>query len=155
MVRVLALCLAALALVAAGCGGGDDSRQDYERQVSDVNRTLEQAFGNLVSSIRSAGSTEQAAAQLDEGASSLDQAAQQLAAIDPPDDVEAPHQQLVSGLRGLADEFRKGAEAAREGDVEELREFAEGFRQSAPARQITEAGERIAAQGYEFESGRE
>lgn len=154
MTRVLTLCLAALALLAAGCGGDDGGdKEDYEREVREVGATLERTFGELGSSISGSGSAEQAAEQLEEGAGSLDQAAADFREIDPPSEIESSHNEIVAGLEALADEFRRGAEAAEGGDLSELLEFAQGLQGSEAVQQITEAGNEIESQGYDFSSG--
>lgn len=154
MTRVLTLCLAALALLAAGCGGDDgSSKEDYEREVRAVGGTLERTFGELGNSISGSGSTEQAATKLEEGAASLDKAAADFRDIEPPSEIEDSHNQIVSGLEALADEFRKGAQAAEGGDLRELLEFAQGLQGSDAVRQITEAGNDIESKGYDFDTG--
>ena len=151
MTRVLTICLAALALIAAGCGGDDGSSQeDYEREVRSVGQTLERTFGELGSSISGSGSAKEAAGKLDEGAASLDKAASDFREIDPPSEIEDSHNQIVSGLEALADEFRKGAEAAQSGDTQELLEFAQGLQSSDAVQQITTAGNEIESKGYDF-----
>jgi hypothetical protein len=151
MTRVLTLSLAALALLAAGCGGDDgSSKEDYEREVQAVGDTLQRTFGELGSSISGSGSTEQAATKLEEGAASLDKAAADFRDIEPPSDIEDSHNQIVSGLQALADEFRKGAQAAEGGDLQELLQFAQGLQGSDAVRQVTEAGNDIESKGYDF-----
>lgn len=151
MTRVLTLSLAALALLAAGCGGDDgSSKEDYEREVQTVGDTLQRTFGELGSSISGSGSTEQAATKLEEGAASLDKAAADFRNIDPPSEIEDSHNKIVSGLEALADEFRKGAQAAEGGDLQELLQFAQGLQGSDAVRQVTEAGNDIESKGYDF-----
>lgn len=153
MTRVLTLSLAALALLAAGCGGDDgSSKEDYEREVQTVGDTLQRTFGELGSSISGSGSTEQAATKLEEGAASLDKAAADFRDIDPPTEIEDSHNQIVSGLEALADEFRKGAQAAEGGDLQELLQFAQGLQGSDAVRQVTEAGNDIESKGYDFDT---
>lgn len=153
MTRVLTLSLAALALLAAGCGGDDgSSKEDYEREVQTVGDTLQRTFGELGSSISGSGSTEQAATKLEEGAASLDKAAADFRDIDPPSEIEDSHNQIVSGLEALADEFRKGAQAAEGGDLQELLQFAQGLQGSDAVRQVTEAGNDIESKGYDFDT---
>ena len=149
MTRALTLCLAALALVAAGCGGS--SKDDYESQVRDVGKTLEQTFGDLGTSISGSGSTEQAAQRLEQGATSLDKASRDLAKIDPPSEIQAQHKDLVAGLAELADEFRTGAAAAKGGDLNKLLQFASSLQSSKAVRKITKAGDEIEKKGYDFE----
>ena len=153
MTRVLTLSLAALALLAAGCGGDDGaSKEDYEREVQTVGDTLQRTFGELGSSISGSGSTEQAATKLEEGAASLDKAAADFRDIEPPSEIEDSHNQIVSGLEALADEFRKGAKAAEGGDLQELLQFAQGLPGSDAVRQVTEAGNDIESKGYDFDT---
>lgn len=154
MLRVLTIVLAALALVVAGCGGGDDNddtdKATYERQVTEVGQTLDKTFGELGESISSSGSAEEAAAKLEEGADSLAKAASDFDDIEAPSDIEDAHDKIVDALEALARDFREGAAAAKEGDVNELLEFAQGLQTSKPIRDITAASDEIEKAGYDF-----
>jgi hypothetical protein len=153
MKRVLTICLLALAPLAAGCGGDDADKDEYEREVREVGQTLESTFGSLGTSISGSGNTEEAATKLEEGASSLDRASQELGDIDPPSEIEGPHDDLVEGLGELADQFRQGAEAAEGGDLDQLLQFASTLQSSEAVQKITKAGEEIESEGYDFDPG--
>lgn len=161
MNRARALRLAGLVVLVAaallwwpiGLLGGDDSDDDYETQVEKVGQTLEETFTNLGASISGSGDTREAGRRLQEGARSLDEASTDLAAIEPPSEIAAQHEQLVSGLAELADEFRTGARAAQAGDLDKLLKFASTLQSSAPVRKITSAGREIESKGYRFRSG--
>jgi hypothetical protein len=90
--RVL-LFLVAVALLVAGCGGGEDdaarAKQDYEEAVRGV-----------VSEARAAGGTPAA----------LHAAAERLRELDPPEEVAGPHSDLVAGFEAVADANERGAE---------------------------------------------
>ena len=154
MKRAATLCLAALMLVAAGCGGDDDgtSKEDYEKEVREAGQTLEKTFTNIGASISGAGSPKEAAAKLDEGADALEKTSGDLGDIEPPSDIEDSHDELVEGLDELADEFRNGADAAEEGDPTKLREFATSLSRSEAVQKIQSAGEEIEKKGYDFEN---
>jgi cytochrome c556 len=155
MTRVLALCLVAIALVVTGCGGGGDtSKADYEKQVNAAGKALQQSFGDIGTSIGNAKDTKQTAAKLADGATALDKAADDLGDIDPPDEIESQHNDLVDGLHELADEFRSGAEAAKSGDVSKLVQFASGLQSSKAVKKITQAGQEIEKKGYKFANAR-
>jgi len=157
MLRVLTISLAALALLVAGCGGGDDDtdKETYERQVNEVGQALDRTFDQLGESISSSGSAQEAAGKLEEGADSLARAAGDFDEIDPPSDIEDAHDKIVAALKALAEDFREGAEAAKQGDVNELLAFAQGLQTSQPVRDISEASQEIEKAGYDFGSGGE
>lgn len=154
MKRVVIPCLAALALIAAGCGGDEVSKDEYESSVRSAGTALEKTFGSLGSSLSDSSSPEDAAKELEQGADALDKAAGDLGDIEAPSEIEDAHDDVVEGLAALADEFREGAKAAAGGDVDSLVEFATSLQSSAAVRKITAAGEKIESEGYSFESER-
>lgn len=152
MTRALALCGAALALLASGCGGGDEtSKAEYEKQVREAGRTLESTFAGIGTAISDADSAEDAAIKLEEGAAALQEASRKLGAIEPPSDIRDAHEDVVDGLASLSEEFRAGAKAAEGGDVSKLLEFATRLQASPAVKKIEAAGKVIEEKGYEFE----
>jgi hypothetical protein len=60
---------------------------------------------------------------------------------------------MVEGIRGFADEIGEVADAARDGNLKDLRAFSENFGNSESVKQIQEATEELQAKGYTLESG--
>lgn len=150
MIRVLAAALCAAAL--AACADDGVSKGDYERQLTAVAGTLQQAFGNVGTTITERGNARQAARRLEQGARALDERSRALDRVDPPSDVEEAHDQLVQGLAELAGEFRRVASvAAGGGGLEALLAATTELQRSPAFRKLTEASETLAAEGYRFE----
>jgi hypothetical protein len=148
--RRLLACAVVLALAAAaGCGGSDGgtSKEDYAQRLADTAQTLQKTFADIVAQTGSGSSTQQTGARLDKGADALDKAADRFASIDPPSDAESAHDKLVSGLHELADVFRKGAAAAKNGDTKGLTSTLQGLAQSDGVKKITDAQKELEAKG--------
>jgi hypothetical protein len=96
--RALATCLAALFLVAGGCGGGTESSNDY---VSAINK-VQAKFANDVKKVgaNQSGSTPAAAAKrtFSNLQAAIDKAVADLKAVKPPAKVKDLHSQLVSEM---------------------------------------------------------
>lgn len=98
------LFLIALAgLLAVGCGG-EVSKSDYEQQVNAVNQDLEDEFDKFQDG-------QPTKAEMEQGADIIDGAADDLDKIDPPDEVQDTHEQLVKTVRQLGKSLRTMAPA--------------------------------------------
>ena len=149
MLRPLAICLAALALLAAGCGG--TSKEDYEDEVDQIGETLDEQFTEIGRDIQESGNLKLAADEVAKGAEVLDDAAAELDDIDPPDDAEEAHVKVVDGVRLLADDFRAASRAAAANDAEKVLELFGDIESSEGFRKILEAREDLEAAGYDVE----
>jgi hypothetical protein len=140
----LAPLAAAVALVAAGCGGGGGvDRNDYVKELNEAVATLQNSTASL-----GPGTGAAAATRLADGSKAMDAAAADFAAIAPPSDAEHAHGQIVDGLHKLAGTFRVAADAARSKDDEKLLETLQGFDDSTGARKLQAATDELAAKGY-------
>ena len=106
MKRVIALLAlaGAVALVAAGCGGGGSkplSKAEYEKQMGAIGQTLTDSLNAL----GTATSAAKAATSLKNIQTELRTAADKMEAITPPDDVKTEHAQLASGVREFGDQL--------------------------------------------------
>jgi len=102
---VFVLLAAALAVTAAGCGGGGDGRlgkSDYEEQVQAVDVEL----FNALRAVGTAATANGALAALKQCQAAFTQAADELDAISPPEDVEAEHEALASGVRAFPGQLK-------------------------------------------------
>src|SRR4051812_26996389 len=122
LLRVLTVCLAALALVVvSGCGGSDTgSKNDY---VSSINK-VQTDFANSLSA--SAGTTsasdplagaKDTFTKIDTG---LAKVVTELKGIDPPSDVKDLHQQLITEISQLDQEVKKIEASVGSGDLKKI-----------------------------------
>ena len=149
MRRALAVAAAAAALFAAGCGG--DDKEDYVKEFNEVGRTLERTLTSLGTDITGSTDPKQIGTKLDQGARALDSAARDLDEIEPPDDAQSAHDKIVSGVRDLAQTFRKGADEAQKGDLTELVDTFSSIQGSQGASKIQEAQRELRDKGYDVD----
>lgn len=115
-------CAAALAIGAAGCGGGDNTteKNDYVKDVNAVQRRFVASANRLQSTASDPGSIDSTFRRLSRD---VTRTADDLAAIEPPGNVERAHEKLVGQLRaysraigdltdGIAEETRRRQTAA-------------------------------------------
>jgi exonuclease VII small subunit len=152
MRRPLTLLALIAALVAAGCGGGNDnsgavSKQDYGKELAQAGQTLQKTFGDIADQTGSSTSSKQIADRLEKGATALDDAAGKFGKITPPPAAKGAHQKLVDGLKELAAVFRTSADAARKNDTTSLTKALQGLTTSDGVKKITQAQEELKRQG--------
>ena len=154
----IVLAAAALAAGAAGCGGdgGGDrlSKEEYQQQVKDVGSTLTKSAEGLSGAFNQSDpeSLDQVADEVEKLQDAMNTAADDLDAMNPPQDAQASHDKLVDGMRGFAGDIGDLAEAARDGRLKDIQDFAENFGNSDSAKKIQEATEELKAKGYALES---
>jgi hypothetical protein len=146
-------CALAVAALLAGCGGGDErlSKAQYQRELSEVGKTLSESIGSVGGAVTGVADLEAAGEQVGELQTALSKAADDLDELEPPEDVEGAHEKLVQGIRGFADELEDLEIAIRGGDLGRIRTFENDFGNSEPVAQIREASEELEEQGYELE----
>src|SRR4051812_25209546 len=125
LMRVLTVCLAAVALVVVtGCGGGGDtgSKNDY---VSSINK-IQTDFATSLSATPSSGATSSSDplagakdtfTKIDKG---LTKVVAELKGIDPPSDVKNLHQQLITEISQLDQEVKKVSGSVGSGDLKKI-----------------------------------
>ena len=123
MARLLAmagvLAVSAIALVA--CGGSDEpSKEDYAEEVTSVANPLGEELQRLSETSGSQEAVVNAYAQAED---QLGDAVQQLKEIEPPEDVAALHDRLVSEVSDYQAATGKAHEAAQAGDAAGINEF--------------------------------
>ena len=138
--------LAAVALVAAGCGG--TSKEDYEGELDQIGESLDEQLTEISRDVQSSGSLENAADDIEKGADALDEAAGDFDDIDPPDDAEDAHAKIVDGVEALAGDFREAADAARANDAATVLELFSDIEASEGFKKIDEARKQLKAEGY-------
>lgn len=143
----------------AGCGGGGDqlSKQDYQQELDGARTELEASFEELGTELQKAasdsGSLDQAAEQVGQIQDDLRSTADDLDDTTPPEEVEQANDDLVEGLRTLADDLDSFKEAVESGDLGKIRDEAGNLEGLESGKQISEAAEEFEKQGYEFGNG--
>lgn len=145
--RILAVVAAALALLAAGCGADELSKEEYEQKVQSEYAAVQQAFRRAGASGGSLGDlaegAEDAQRQLREAADALDD-------VDAPKAVEEQNEELVRGLRGYADDMDRLIEAAEAGDAARVETFNASVRRNRWIMRIQEVVEDMQGKGYDL-----
>ncbi len=142
-------------LTVAACGGDEQlSRGEYERELQETAREIETARADVGSELRNVGtgsaSLDQEAERADAVRDRLAQEADELAAMEPPDDAEQAHAELVEGLNGLAEDLGGFRTAIESGDVQQIQQLAHGLQELDSVRQIERARRELEAQGYDL-----
>ncbi|MCB0880218.1 MAG: hypothetical protein KDC46_14690 [Thermoleophilia bacterium] len=137
----------ALALLVAGCGKAD--RTQYERDLAKVGRGVDASLESLPQDDTETIGAEEVSKIADD----LREAADQLADLDPPDDVRDAQDRLESGLRGVADAFSQLAKDLGDADTSAAQaelyvKFANDDQVDAAFEDLVAAQEAFADKGY-------
>jgi hypothetical protein len=126
------VCLAALALVAAGCGGDTKKSNDY---VDAVNKAQTDFADNVqkVGSGSTAGGDPAAAAKktFSDLGGAIDKVISDLKAVKPPDDVKDLHNQLISELAEFGSQVKEAASSLSSSDPQTIASAQSKFASSA------------------------
>jgi hypothetical protein len=132
LVRASAVGLAALSLVAAGCGSDTKAKNDY---VDAVNKAQTEFADNIqkVGSSTPSGSDPAAGAKQTFTAlgAAIDKVIADLKAVEPPDDVKDLHNKLISQLNDFGGQIDQAASALGSGDLKAIAAAQAKFAQSA------------------------
>lgn len=112
----------AIAIVAAGCGSVAE-QNDYVEQVNAEQTQLLDSIGKIVSGPAPTNS-QQAAEVAGNLSRAFATSADEIEAIEPPDNVAELHGQLVDGMRGLSDRLREAQRALAGGNAQRAAEAA-------------------------------
>ena len=143
--RVLLPAVAAAA-VAAGCGGGELSKSEYEQQLQETYADIRQAFRGTART----GSLEDLAEAVEDVQAELRSAADELDDADPPRAAEEPNEELVQALRGYADDLDIVVDAGRAGNAQRVRAFNRSIRDNRWVAQMQEVFEQLTAKGFDL-----
>lgn len=136
MTKLTVLTVLATAAIAVGCGAGNE-QNDYVDQVNAEQGELLDAVGKVVSGPVPTNSKE-AAQVADDLSAAFADAADQIEAIEPPDEVATQHARLVAGLRKLSGRLADAAKALTGSSAQEAADAAADLQQ-----QISHAQDRI------------
>lgn len=132
LLRAALLTLVAGAL-AAGCGGDAEERNAYVDQVNRAQQSFADTVQELAGQITQQSTTEADRETLGRFESAIDGVVEDLNSIEPPEEVEAEHRELVETMDGYGDEVSAAVDALEKEDPDELvsaqRELLEATRQ--------------------------
>jgi len=114
--RLVIVLLAVLVLVAAGCGGGQPSAEDYADSVVLNRNRADFVLGRITR----AGSPEELLARMDEASLVIGKAADELDDEGAPDEFQPEADDLVKWLRQLSVDIQATADQARVPGFENL-----------------------------------
>jgi hypothetical protein len=147
----LVLLLSALLLV-AGCGGGGGggsrlSKADYEKRMTAIGTELQKKLTGLGSSA-STSDPKKAGTAFTTLADALNKTANEVDAINPPSNIDKPHQDFADGLHAFANDVRGVGEKAKKGDVAAIQKFGSGVQALPSAKKLQAASTAIKNKGY-------
>lgn len=153
MTRLALVALSLLvALPLAACGGDDRlSKSEYEREMGKIQTTLENSLEGVQEDIQQSKSLSQIGEGLDDLASEIDKAADEADELEPPEEIDSEHTDLVDGIKTFADEFREAGDVARGGNQREIRAKLEGIQETPGAKKAQEASDAIEKKGYDID----
>lgn len=96
--RILLVAFAAVALIAAGCGGDTEEKNDYVDQVNKAQTEFADQVTKLSTAITSTSSSSADQKTIESYQTAVDGVVKDLEGITPPEDVKAEHQQLVDAM---------------------------------------------------------
>ena len=120
--------------------------------MADIGNTLDDSSNALSDAFTdSANDPDKASDAISALQDQIREVAGQLEDITPPEEVEDPHNDLIEGLRGMADNLDGLKDAVESKDVSAMTEFAKDFTSSEAANQINEAMNELKEKGYNIE----
>jgi hypothetical protein len=142
--RIALVGLAAALL--AGCGGEDRlTKPEYEQKVRSEYAKVQAAF-----QATAGAPTKELAARIGEAQSRLRAAAEALEGVEPPEDVEREHEELVEGMREYAEDLDGLLEGVEKGDATAIETFNESIPRNEAIERMAEAAEEMKFKGYDL-----
>jgi hypothetical protein len=127
----------AVAVTAAGCGGGGDDRLSQKELQTQANAICEK-YDNKIQALGSPSSPEEVSGFVDQVIPLLQQGVAELRALKPPADIEDDYDRMLDETEKAVPAARKLADAAEKNDAAALQEAL------AAARKADEASDEIA-----------
>jgi hypothetical protein len=145
--KILLLALAATLLAGCGGDGGRLSKAEYEDRMQEIGAELRTASAGI-GDLSQTRDLDKLAETISDFQERLDEAADDVDALNPPEDVEEETDEIAEALHAFADTFGEMEAAARDGDLAELQQAqAEIARKGAEAQRATQSLEQ---KGYEI-----
>ncbi len=147
--------VAALAVAAAGCGGGGEkplSKEDYEQRVAAIGKDIEARFSDLGAASIDPSNLGALSDLLAKLADALDDAAGRVGDLVPPEEVEATQEKLVQAARELADLVREVADKIKNAPLAELVQIQDKLdvSKSDAFRRLQQAIQEFKDKGYDL-----
>ena len=152
---LLALAALVLGLLAAGCGGGSSgggvaggdrlSKADYLTKVQAVGTKMSTTMDELGST---ASDPKAGAKQFEALGAALEDAADELAALNPPEDVQSAHEKFTDGISMLGDDIAKAGSELKGDDVGAAMTMMADLASSEAMKKIQEAADELEQAGY-------
>lgn len=149
--RALVLLAALVALVLAGCGGGDQlSKEDYIKELNAAGKALNTSFSSLGEGVSNSKDTKALGSRFQEAAKILRESSDKIGGINPPDDAADANKKLSDGLSKMADSFEEvGKEAAKSGsNATDLLPKVSTLTSSEGIKLVQEAVKELQSKGY-------
>jgi len=144
--RSFAALLAVSGALLAGCGDdGALTKVEYEEKVRSTYAEVQEAFARTNVPL-----LEELAVRLEDAQDALRAAADELEGVEPPEEVETEHTEVVAGLRAYAEDLNRLRNAAEQGDERTVEEFNARIATNRSVEQIAEAAERMKFKGYDL-----
>jgi hypothetical protein len=136
--KIPLLVLALIGLIAvSGCGGDDEgsssealSADEYATQAREVLTSFGTAFTELGTQISQSSSPEEFSTFVDEAEAEIQTAIDDFGAIEPPEEAQEGHDQILSALENFSSGLTDVSEAADAGDKAALQEAAGALQQA-------------------------
>lgn len=144
--RTFTALLAISGALVAGCGDdGPLTKAEYEEKVRTTYAEVQEAFART-----NVPSLDELAGRVEDAQEALRAAADELEGVDPPEDVETEHEEVVAGLRAYAEDLNRLRNAAEQGDERTIEDFNARLATNPSVEQIAEAAERMKFKGYDL-----
>lgn len=145
-----AIALVCLAGVLAGCGNPDRlSKSAYERQVQPILLDVDSKIFKLGLAVSRAPAPQLAEPRVKTLRATIATSASRLASLEPPEEVDAEHERLVDGLRGLEEELAEAEGAVREPEYQGWPTFLDDLLATEAARAVDGARQAMVDRDYD------
>jgi PBP1b-binding outer membrane lipoprotein LpoB len=152
MKPIALILLAAIALIAAGCGNSEQN--DYVKQVNAADAKAQAALSAL--SAQNTATPKQTAKAFDAAATKLEPVVADYVLIDPPKNAKSAHAKTVAGINGLvallkktADDFRAANTPAK---LKALQRRMANITSAKPLRLLAQARDELTKAGYKVQA---
>ena len=155
MLRALAIALVVLAIAAAAACGGEEraSKEEYEQTVAGTRETVDSVLGDLARGAEDVKNSQDVRRLVGEAQGPLIEEANRLDGIEPPEEIEGEHDELVSALQELANQDLEDIDRLAEQELvaDEVGEIKRRLANPnfASLRQLERALRGIEKKGYE------